>query len=70
VLTLSLPVFEELTRTVPGYGLAIATVFARRLEGFIKRMRGKKRREGPVALASVQSLDVQQVPERLSGSVQ
>ena len=45
VLTLSLPVFEELTRTVPGYGLAIATVFARRLEGFIKRMRGKKRRK-------------------------
>lgn len=45
VLTLSLPVFEELTRTVPDYGLAIATVFARRLEGFIKRMRGKKRRK-------------------------
>ena len=45
VLTLSLPVFEELTRTVPGYGLALATVFARRLEGFIKRMRGKKRRK-------------------------
>jgi CRP-like cAMP-binding protein len=44
VLTLSMPVFEELTRTVPDYGLAIATVFARRLEGFIKRMRGKKRR--------------------------
>jgi CRP-like cAMP-binding protein len=43
VLTLSLPVFEELTCTVPGYGLA--TVFARRLEGFIKRMRGKKRRK-------------------------
>ena len=44
VLTLSLPVFEELTRTVPGYGLAIAKVFARRLEGFIMRMRGKRRR--------------------------
>jgi len=41
VLALTADVFEELTRTVPGYGLAIATVFARRLEGFIKRMRGK-----------------------------
>ena len=43
VLSLNLSVFEELTRTVPGYGLAIATVFARRLEEFIKHMRGKKR---------------------------
>ena len=45
ILTLTLPVFEELTRTVPGYGLEIAAVFARRLDGFIKRMRGQKRRK-------------------------
>jgi len=45
VLTLGPPVFEELSSTVPGYGLGIAAVFARRLEGFIKHMREQKRRK-------------------------
>lgn len=45
ILTLSLPVFAELTQKVPGYGLDLAKVFARRLDGFIKSMRGKKRRK-------------------------
>lgn len=45
VLTLRPPVLEELAGTVPGYGLAIASVFARRLEGFIKHMREQKRRK-------------------------
>ena len=45
VLTLGLPVLEELNRTIPGYGLQIAAVFARRLEGFIKDMREQKRRK-------------------------
>lgn len=44
VLTLGLPVIEELTRTVPGYGLTLATVFARRLEGCIRHGRRQKRR--------------------------
>ena len=45
VLTLGMPVFEELNRTIPGFGLGIAAVFARRLEGFIKHMREQKRRK-------------------------
>jgi hypothetical protein len=45
VLTLTRPAFEELTRSVPGYGLQLAAVFARRLEGFISHMRGQKRRK-------------------------
>jgi hypothetical protein len=36
--------WAKLTRDIPGYGLDIAKVFARRLEGFIKHMRWKKRR--------------------------
>jgi CRP-like cAMP-binding protein len=45
VLTLTRPSFEELTKSVPGYGLQLAAVFARRLEGFISHMRGQKRRK-------------------------
>lgn len=45
ILTLTLAVFYELTRTVPGYGMEIAGVFARRLEAFISHMRGQKRRK-------------------------
>jgi len=45
ILTLTRPAFVELTRSVPGYGLEIAAVFARRLEAFISDMRGKKRRK-------------------------
>jgi CRP-like cAMP-binding protein len=45
VITLTRSILEELTYTVPGYGLEIAAVFARRLDAFIKRMRGQKRRK-------------------------
>ena len=45
ILTLTRPVFEQLTRSIPGYGLQIATVFARRLEAFINHMRGQTRRK-------------------------
>jgi CRP-like cAMP-binding protein len=37
--------FEGLTRTIPGYGMQIATVFARRLEEFITHVRGQSRRK-------------------------
>ena len=45
VLTLPKPAFKELARTIPGYGLDIAGVFAKRLEGFINQMRGQKRQK-------------------------
>ncbi len=45
VLTLTRDAFEQLTRSVPGYGLEIAGVFARRLEAFIQHMRGQKRQK-------------------------
>ncbi len=45
ILTLTRPAFEQLTRSFPGYGLQLAVVFARRLEGFINHMRGQKRRK-------------------------
>lgn len=37
--------FERLTRTIPGYGMQVATVFARRLEEFITHVRGQSRRK-------------------------
>jgi CRP-like cAMP-binding protein len=45
ILTLTITVFNDLTRSVPGYGMEIAGVFARRLEAFINHMRGQKRRK-------------------------
>ena len=45
VWTLTRPAFEALTRSIPGYGLQLATMFARRLEGFINHMRGQSRRK-------------------------
>lgn len=37
--------FEELVDEFAGYGLALAKIFARRLEAFIKDMRGQRRKE-------------------------
>jgi len=45
VLTLTLQDLRDLTDRVPGYGLELAKVFAKRLEGFIKSMRGRRRRK-------------------------
>jgi CRP-like cAMP-binding protein len=45
IFTLTLPEFQELTRTVPNYGLEIAAAFARRLDDFINDMRRQKRRK-------------------------
>jgi CRP-like cAMP-binding protein len=45
VLTLPKPAFKELAGSIPGYGLDIAGVFAKRLEGFINQMRGQKRQK-------------------------
>ncbi len=45
ILTMTRPAFDQLTRSFPGYGLQIATVFARRLEAFITHMRGQTRRK-------------------------
>ena len=45
ILTLSRAAFEELTRTIDGYGLQLAGVFARRLAGFIQQMRGQRRKK-------------------------
>lgn len=45
VWTLDRPAFEHLTRAIPGYGMQVATVFARRLEEFITHARGQARRK-------------------------
>lgn len=45
VLTLTRSAFDQLTGSVPGYGLEIAAVFARRLQAFITDMRRQKRRQ-------------------------
>ncbi len=45
VLTLPKAAFKELARSIPGYGLDIAEVFAKRLQGFINQMRGQKRQK-------------------------
>jgi CRP-like cAMP-binding protein len=45
VWTLTRPKFEALTRSLPGYGMQVATMFAKRLEEFINQMRGQARRK-------------------------
>jgi CRP-like cAMP-binding protein len=45
VHTMPKPAFKELARSIPGYGLDVAGVFAKRLEGFINQMRGQKRQK-------------------------
>ena len=45
VWTLDRPSFEQLTRTIPGYGMQVAKVFAQRLEEFITHARGQARRK-------------------------
>jgi len=45
VWTLTRKVFDHFARSVEGYGLELAAVFARRLEGFITRMRRQARRK-------------------------
>ena len=44
VFTLSLDALERMVDRAPGYGFALAKVFAHRLDRFIKHMRGTQRR--------------------------
>jgi hypothetical protein len=45
VLTLPKAAFKELARSIPGYGMDVAEVFAKRLQAFINQMRGQKRQK-------------------------
>ena len=45
VWTLTRETFERLANDIPGYGMEIAKMFARRLEGFITHMRRQARRK-------------------------
>lgn len=68
VFTLDRPAFERLARSVPGYGLETAAIFARRLEAFITRMRGQKRRKE--LSGNLQFFDLPTVVQTLVGSNQ